>query len=254
MQKQKREDFRVEEELRAQKAKYEEASEDVYRRMEDIREAETESVADLTAFLDAELAYYDSCREVLLQLKRDWPASQGYAVSRDQEFQILTGGIDEEPAGLAGHVRIRHIHTQTALIQSSKRSQRQRRNSQFHASLHEPHLLAETCTTHRDRPMLDRLQVTTSPKARGITHRSECLGSRVSLPSHQPYLPEQRYGQFDETMTLHQIDTTMAEESRPQEAYRQDRQAGARMDPRAQRKHHRHRLPHAPRSLHRRRH
>jgi len=78
MQRAKKEDFRVEEELRSQKAKYEEANEDVYRRMEDIREAEVESVADLTAFLDAELAYYNSCREILLQLKQEWPAAPSY--------------------------------------------------------------------------------------------------------------------------------------------------------------------------------
>lgn len=87
----KNEDFRMEEELRSQKAKYEEMSEDVYRRMQDvstwtqsliliaahylqIKEAEVDSVADLGAFLDAELSYYDRCREVLMQLKRDWPA------------------------------------------------------------------------------------------------------------------------------------------------------------------------------------
>src|ERR1700753_2152009 len=57
MQKAKKEDFRVEEELRGQKAKYEESSEDVYRRMEDIKESEVESVMDLTQFLEAELAY-----------------------------------------------------------------------------------------------------------------------------------------------------------------------------------------------------
>ena len=74
MQKAKREDFRSEEELRSQKAKYDEASEDVYRRMMDIKEAEADSVLDLTEFLDAELDYYERCREVLLQLKRDWPA------------------------------------------------------------------------------------------------------------------------------------------------------------------------------------
>jgi hypothetical protein len=73
MQKAKKEDFRVEEELRAQKAKYEESNEDVFRRMEDIKEAEVESVVDMTAFLDAELAYYDNCREILMQLKREWP-------------------------------------------------------------------------------------------------------------------------------------------------------------------------------------
>ena len=74
MQKSKKEDFRMEEELRSQKAKYEESSEDVYRRMLDIKEAEVDSVGDLSSFLEAELTYYDRCREVLLQLKRDWPA------------------------------------------------------------------------------------------------------------------------------------------------------------------------------------
>ena len=73
MQKAKKEDFRAEEELRAQKAKYEESSEDVYRRMQDIKEAEVDLVQDLTAFLEAELTYYDRCREILLNVKRDWP-------------------------------------------------------------------------------------------------------------------------------------------------------------------------------------
>lgn len=73
MQKAKKEDFRVEEELRAQKAKYEESNEDVYRRMEDIKAAEVDSIQDMTAFLDAQLAYFDKCREVLLQVKDNWP-------------------------------------------------------------------------------------------------------------------------------------------------------------------------------------
>ena len=74
MQKAKKEDFRVEEELRSQKAKYEETNDDVYRRMLDIKEAETESVADLTAFLDAELSYHERCREALQHLRKEWPA------------------------------------------------------------------------------------------------------------------------------------------------------------------------------------
>lgn len=74
MQKVKREDFRIEEELRSQKAKYEETSEDVLRRMEDIKEAEADSVADLGAFLDSELEYYDRCREELMRIKAEWPA------------------------------------------------------------------------------------------------------------------------------------------------------------------------------------
>ncbi|KAF2095251.1 BAR-domain-containing protein [Rhizodiscina lignyota] len=77
MQKAKREDFRFEEELRSQKAKYEEANEEVYRRMEDIKEAESESVADITAFLDSELAFHENCRDILMKVKRDWPAGAG---------------------------------------------------------------------------------------------------------------------------------------------------------------------------------
>ncbi|KAK4992960.1 hypothetical protein LTR66_006151 [Elasticomyces elasticus] len=82
MEKSKKEDFRMEEELRSQKAKYEESSEDVYRRMIDIKEAEVDSVADLTLFLEAELTYYERCRDVLTQLKRDWPATHA-AANRD---------------------------------------------------------------------------------------------------------------------------------------------------------------------------
>lgn len=84
MQKAKKEDFRVEEELRSQKAKYEESSEDVLRRMEDIKEAEADSVADLGAFLDSELEYYDRCRDELLRLKRDWPAGNTSSPPRDR--------------------------------------------------------------------------------------------------------------------------------------------------------------------------
>ena len=69
----------MEEELRSAKAKYEESSEDVYRRMLDIKEAESDSIVDLGTFLDAELNYYDRAREVLMQLKRDWP---GYVTLR----------------------------------------------------------------------------------------------------------------------------------------------------------------------------
>ena len=63
----------MEEELRVQKAKYEEANDDVYRRMHDIKDADENSSQDLSAFLDSQLSYYDRCRDVLLQLKNDWP-------------------------------------------------------------------------------------------------------------------------------------------------------------------------------------
>ncbi|RDW78779.1 BAR domain protein [Aspergillus mulundensis] len=76
MQKAKREDFRVEEELRTQKVKYEEANDDVHRRMLDIKHSEPENIMDLHAFLDAQLSYHEQCREVLLRLKNEWPSEQ----------------------------------------------------------------------------------------------------------------------------------------------------------------------------------
>lgn len=75
VQRAKKEDFRVEEEARSQRAKYEESYEEVVRRMLDVKEAEGESVADLTTFLDAQCAYYDRCREILGQLRKEWPAT-----------------------------------------------------------------------------------------------------------------------------------------------------------------------------------
>ena len=75
MQKAKKEDYKAEEELRSQKAKFEESQEDVYRRMQDIIEAENDNVVDLYTFLEAEINYHDRCRETLIQLKQNWPLS-----------------------------------------------------------------------------------------------------------------------------------------------------------------------------------
>lgn len=74
MQKAKRDDFRVEEELRTAKAKYEEMAEDVYRRMQDIKEAESDSIRDLTHFMDAELDYHERCAEEMRRVRRSWAA------------------------------------------------------------------------------------------------------------------------------------------------------------------------------------
>ncbi|OAL51386.1 BAR-domain-containing protein [Pyrenochaeta sp. DS3sAY3a] len=105
MQKSKKEDFRMEEELRAQKAKYEETSEDVFRRMQDIKESEVEMVQDLTAFLEAELSYHDRCREILLNVKREWPVRDTRAPTRPARSRSITAHgyaerfnpVEEEP-------------------------------------------------------------------------------------------------------------------------------------------------------------
>lgn len=72
MQKAKRDDFRLEEELRTAKAKYEEANEDVFRRMQDIQDAEADSIRDLTRFLDVELDYHERCADALRQTRATW--------------------------------------------------------------------------------------------------------------------------------------------------------------------------------------
>ncbi|KAK5996214.1 Meiotically up-regulated gene protein [Cladobotryum mycophilum] len=92
MQKGKRDDIRVEEELRINKTKFDDSTEDVYRRMQDIKEAEADSVAALTSFLDAELEYHERAANELRQLRRTWagvsatrPPSQGeYDLDRVQ--------------------------------------------------------------------------------------------------------------------------------------------------------------------------
>jgi hypothetical protein len=64
LQKAKKDDFALEESARAQKAKYDEASDDVQRRMLDIKEAEVDSINDLGRV------------GILRQSKRDSDASQ----------------------------------------------------------------------------------------------------------------------------------------------------------------------------------
>ncbi|KAI0490205.1 BAR domain-containing protein [Xylaria cf. heliscus] len=91
MQKAKREDFRLEDELRASKAKYEESSEDVYRRMMDIKEAEADSVRDLGNFLDSELDHYERCAEELRRVKQEWMGTQTQATSGSRTSDSGTG-------------------------------------------------------------------------------------------------------------------------------------------------------------------
>ena len=99
IEKAKREDFRAEEELRSQRAKYEEANEDVYRRMMDIKEMEAESVADLTAFLDCQITYFEKCKNALLQAKREWPASYDSGGSMNKPSSNTSSPSNVDTAG-----------------------------------------------------------------------------------------------------------------------------------------------------------
>lgn len=81
MSKARRDDFRIEEEVRTNKAKFEESSEDVLRRMQDIKEAEVDNIESLTGFLDAELEYHERCAEELRRVRQNWAGAAVQAQS-----------------------------------------------------------------------------------------------------------------------------------------------------------------------------
>ena len=75
-----------------------------------------DSVADLGAFVDAELKYYDRCRDVLMQLKQNWPAGYDSTTTR-LTFYMLTRRLGRLKlmvgtiTGNLGHARIPHMRT-----------------------------------------------------------------------------------------------------------------------------------------------
>lgn len=64
------------------KAKFEESSEDVLRRMQDIKEAEVDSVQSLTSFIDAELDYHERAAEELRRARQSWAGLPSPQASR----------------------------------------------------------------------------------------------------------------------------------------------------------------------------
>ncbi|KAK9462911.1 uncharacterized protein V1516DRAFT_671456 [Lipomyces oligophaga] len=72
LQKSKRDDTRLDEEVRAQRIKYEETTDDVVRKMQAIRDAESECLTDIVDFFEAECEYYERSNEILLNLRKEW--------------------------------------------------------------------------------------------------------------------------------------------------------------------------------------
>ncbi|KJZ77195.1 hypothetical protein HIM_03516 [Hirsutella minnesotensis 3608] len=64
-QKSKRDDFRVEDEMRVCKTKFDDSTEEVLRRMQDIKDAEVDDVAALSSLLDAQLTFHERAAEEL---------------------------------------------------------------------------------------------------------------------------------------------------------------------------------------------
>ncbi|KAM4064440.1 BAR domain-containing protein [Hirsutella rhossiliensis] len=70
MQKSKRDDFRVEDEMRVCKTKFDDSTEDVLRRMQDIKDAEVDNVSALNSLLDAELDFHERAAEELRRTRQ----------------------------------------------------------------------------------------------------------------------------------------------------------------------------------------
>ncbi|KHN97306.1 BAR domain containing protein [Metarhizium album ARSEF 1941] len=68
MQKAKRDDFRIEEEMRVSRTKFDDTSEDVMRRMQDVQDTEAESISALNSFLEAQLNYHERAAEELRRI------------------------------------------------------------------------------------------------------------------------------------------------------------------------------------------
>ncbi|CCC09028.1 hypothetical protein SMACR_03143 [Sordaria macrospora] len=121
IQKARRDDFRIEEELRSAKAKYEEASEDVGRRMQDIRDSEVDNVRDLTQFLDAELEYHERCADELRRVRQSWA---GGAISSSNGMNGYGAGLQRRPTASSGGGRSRSNTAQSFTDRLSRTNSR----------------------------------------------------------------------------------------------------------------------------------
>ncbi|KAK7206191.1 hypothetical protein BZA70DRAFT_236611 [Myxozyma melibiosi] len=97
VQKLKREDSRLEEEVRAQRIKYEEAGEDVVRKMNAIRDAESDQLSDVCDFFEAQCDYYERCNDVMQNLRKNWISeyigSEGRTHKIEFAPQLLSSSI-----------------------------------------------------------------------------------------------------------------------------------------------------------------
>ncbi|KAH6661452.1 hypothetical protein EV126DRAFT_477434 [Verticillium dahliae] len=95
MNKAKRDDYRIEEEMRSNRATILRAARILLRRMQDIKEAEADNVRDLSNFLDAELEYHERCAEELRRVRQAWATIRANTARSFNDYaprnQILRG-------------------------------------------------------------------------------------------------------------------------------------------------------------------
>lgn len=153
VQRAKKEDFRLDEELRSQRVKYEESSDDVTRRMNEIQDSEEGTLTDLTAFLEAEFEYYDKCRDIMIQLRRQWPT------------EITEGGRNRHSAVKPEEAQ-EHSFTPSSRKISSKKSVQSNGHSNSSAS-------------HDGNSPARSFQVNQNSRLRSTTVNSDSSGSDI---------------------------------------------------------------------------
>ena len=65
--------------------------------MQDIQDAEADSVRDLTQFVDAELDYHERCAAELRRLRDNWPARSSTAPSSQSNTRSHSPATDRRP-------------------------------------------------------------------------------------------------------------------------------------------------------------
>lgn len=86
MQKTKKEDAKLEEELRAATARYEETSDDVHTRMISIREAEQASLLDLIKLVEAEAEYFSQAQSIMLCLQQSLSTQSEHRIMKNSSL------------------------------------------------------------------------------------------------------------------------------------------------------------------------
>lgn len=98
----------------------------MFRRMQDIKDAEVDSVRDLTHFLDAELEYHERCAEELKRVRRSWA---GAATAAANTGYSGGAGLERRPTGRS---RSNTAHSYTERLALSRTSSNNANNSHIY--------------------------------------------------------------------------------------------------------------------------
>ncbi|GJD03332.1 BAR domain-containing protein [Colletotrichum higginsianum] len=178
MQKAKREDFRLEEELRTARAKYEEAGEDVMRRMQDIKDAETDNVRDLTSLLDAELSYHERCAEELRRLRQNWAGGNAPPSPTDRRYNNGRGRSNTARSFNDYSARVNHVEEEPEPMPVRMPIRSNRSEAKYGASADTtPRPTIARSQTFQGSAATDRRSIAATPPVPNVSHIGSLRGN-----------------------------------------------------------------------------